>query len=231
MYDLILMRAQQTLRIAALAATIVTASADAQMPGSPVLQNAWATPGIVGAVNIAGGSDATVYAAAGAWTPVSGRFQLSGGLGYQTRTGGTSGGVYGVRVAMPFGGASSTFGFAGFAGAGGGGSAKQVDLPGAAALDSTPSTGQFPVGAAIGWRRAVGSNHGVSVYATPSYVFFTGGSKTGGLIRAAVAADVGITSSLGATGGVEFGQTRPRGFGGPSGTSYGLGVSYAFGRR
>jgi len=93
------------------------------------------------------------------------------------------------------------------------------------------STGQFPIGAAVGYRKAIGSNHGVSVYATPSYVFFTGGTKTENLFRAAIGADVGITSSFGATAGVEFGQTRPRGFGGPSGTSYGVGVSYAFGRQ
>jgi len=109
------------LRIAALLAiVVVAASADAQMPNTPVLQNAWATPGIVGAVNIAGGADATVYAAAAAWTPASGRFQVSGGGGYLTRSGYGDGGVFGVRVAVPFSGASSAFGVAAFAGAGGG---------------------------------------------------------------------------------------------------------------
>jgi hypothetical protein len=229
-------RALWALRIAALIATVVVAaSAEAQFPGTPVLQNVWATPGIVAALDIAGGSDGTVYAAAGSWTPGSGRFQLTGGLGYQTKTGnsGSSGGVYGVRVAMPFGGASSSFGFAGFAGAGGGGSQNKVteSVPGPTPPDSSISTAQFPVGAAIGWRRAIGSNHGVSVYATPAYVFFTGGSKTGGLFRTGLGADFGITSSMGATAGVDFGQSRPRGFGGPSGTTYGVGVSYAFGKR
>jgi len=218
-----------------LAVIVVAASADAQMPGAPVLQNAWATPGIVGAVNIAGGSDATVYAAAAAWSPGSGSYQLSGGGGYQTRTGYGSGGVYGFRVAVPFlGGASSAFGLAAFAGAGGGTGAthRTILIPsGAVVLDSSVSTGQFPVGAALGYRRAIGSNHGVSVYATPSYVLFSGGTESDGIFRAAIGADVGITSSIGATAGVEFGQTRPRGFGGPSGTSYGVGVSYALGRR
>src|SRR4051812_43182098 len=91
------------LRIAGLVATIAAASADAQMPGAPVLQNAWGTPGIVGALNVTGGSDGSTYAAAGSWSPGSGRFQFSGGLGVQQRAGNGSGGAYGVRVAMPFG--------------------------------------------------------------------------------------------------------------------------------
>src|SRR6185436_14423181 len=62
-------RALWVLRIAALIATVAAASADAQLPSAPVLQIVWATPGLVGAVNIAGGSDATVYAAAAGWTP------------------------------------------------------------------------------------------------------------------------------------------------------------------
>src|SRR4051812_41867342 len=108
------------LRRAAGLAAVTAASAGAQMAGAPILQNVWASPGIVGAVNVAGGGDGSVYAAAGSWTPGSGRFQLSGGVGLQTRTGAGSGAAYGARVAMPFGGASSTFGFAAFAGVGGG---------------------------------------------------------------------------------------------------------------
>jgi hypothetical protein len=206
----------------------------------PVLQNVWASPGMVGAIDIGGGSDGTTYAGAIGWTPGSGRFQFSGGLGARSRTGAGSGAVYGARVALPFGGASSTFGFAAFAGVGGGPTSSTPaggvrDANGniltPAVPDSISNTLEVPVGAAIGWRKAIGSNHGVSVYADPAYVLYSGGTKTQGLFRASVGADLGITSSLGATLGVEFGGTRPRGFGGPSGTSYGLGVSYAFGKR
>ena len=211
------------LRLAGLLAVLMAASAGAQMPGMPVLQNVWASPGLIGALDIGGGADGTTYAGAIGWTPGSGRFQFSGGLGGRSRTGAGSGTVYGARLALPFGGASSTFGFAAFAGIGGGTSAKTTD--------STASTAQIPVGAAIGWRHAIGSNHGISVYADPSYVFFTGGSGSSNLFRASIGADVGITSSLGASLGIEFGGTRARGFGGPSGTLYGLGVSYAFGKR
>ena len=223
-----------TLRIAGLIATIAAVSADAQMPGAPVLQNAWGTPGIVGAVNVTGGRDGSTYAAAGSWAPGSARFQVSGGLGYQTRTGSSSSVAYGARVAMPFGGASSSFGFAAFAGVGGGGSGTKKTAPSFPVdtlADSTVSTAQVPVGVGIGWRRAFGGARGVSVYATPSYTFYTGGSHSGGLFRTAIAADVGITQRIGATAGIEFGATRARAIGGPSGTLYGMGVSYALGRR
>lgn len=222
--------------------------AHAQMPGVPVLQNSWATPGIVAALDVGGGSDGSAYAAAGSWTPGSGRFEVSGGAGYRTRSGVSGSSVYGVRVAMPFGGASSSFGFAGFAGIGGGGAVVSHTRVSCAAnpaaigcavippadsvtIDSTSSTTEVPVGVAVGWRRSLGATHGISVYATPSYVFFTGSSKTTGLFRGAVGADFGVTSRIGVTGGIEFGASRARGLGGPSGSVYGLGVSYALGAR
>lgn len=208
-----------------------------QIPGAPVLQNVWATPGIVGALDIGTGSGGSVYAAAGSWTPGSGRFELSGGAGYQ-RMGGNAGsrGVYGVRAAIPFGGASSTFGFGAFAGIGGGpgkivSTPDTVFTPGGPlvnVIDSATSTIEIPVGVAVGWRHAIGATHGVSVYASPSYTFFSGGGGSGGLIRAAIGADFGITSKLGATVGVEFGGKREQGFGGPTGSLFGLGLSYAF---
>jgi hypothetical protein len=68
------------------------------------------------------------------------------------------------------------------------------------------------------------------LYATPSYVWTSGSGRTSGLMRTGVGADVGITNSIGITGGVEFGQTKT-GTTGPSGTVYGLGLSYVFGRR
>jgi hypothetical protein len=222
------------LRIVGLVGTIVAVSAaEAQMPGAPVLQNAWSTPGIVGALNITGGSDGSTYAAAGSWTPGSARFQFSGGLGLQQRAGSGSSVAYGARVAMPFGGASSSFGFAAFAGIGGGGSStkKATTTVVADTADSTSSTAKIPVGVGIGWRHAFGGVRGLSLYATPSYVFHTGGSSSGAVFRTAIAADFGITRQIGATAGVEFGQTRGRAAGGPSGTLYGIGVSYALGRR
>src|SRR5437588_8614124 len=101
-----------TMLIAAFAAI----SAGAQLPGAPVLQNAWASPGVVGALDFGGGADGSVVAAAAGWTPGSGRFQVSGGLGSRTLTGHGSSFAYGARVAVPiFGGGASAFGVAAFA--------------------------------------------------------------------------------------------------------------------
>lgn len=225
--------------IATIAIAAIASSADAQIPGAPVLQNAWATPGIVAALNYAGSSGENVVAAAGGWSPGSARFQVSGGVGYQTQTDFSGRAVYGARVAMPFGGKSSSFGFAGFAGVGGGPARKMkvASLTAGGTIDSImvsdtlASTTQIPLGAAIGYRRAIGSNHGISIYATPAWVIYSGGTKTDGLFRAAVGADIGITSALGATVGVDFGGTRAKELGGPSSAQYGIGVSYALGKR
>jgi hypothetical protein len=225
------------LRIAALFATIAAVSSDAQIPSSQILQNAWVTPGIIGAVNITGGSDGSLYAAAGSWAPSSAHIQLSGGIGYEARAGGHSSAAYGVRLAVPF--SSSTpgaFGFSGFVGAGGGGRSRTstvvVGASSAAVIaDSAESPGQFAAGIGAGWRHAFGATHGMSFYATPTYLYCAGGTDPGGLFRAAIAADFGISSRIGATVGFEFGGTRPRAIGGPSGTLYGAGVSYVIGRR
>jgi hypothetical protein len=226
--------------IATIAIAAVASSADAQVPGAPVLQNAWATPGIVAALNYSGSSGENVFAAAAGWSPGSARFQLSGGLGYQTQTDFSGRAVYGARIAMPFGGKSSSFGFAAFAGVGGGPARKMKvqsiiggDVIGDSitVTDTLASTTQIPLGAAVGYRRTIGSNHGISIYATPAWVIYSGGAKTDGLFRAAIGADIGITSALGATVGVDFGATRAKELGGPSSAQYGIGVSYALGKR
>jgi hypothetical protein len=206
--------------LAALGATVATA----QMPGAPVLQNAWVTPGGVGAINFASGTDGTVIAAAASWSAASGRFGLSGGVGSRHVTSIGSRTVYGVRLAIPFGGQASNLGFAVFAGAGG-------TSGGTTAGDSTQSKSAVPVGASIGWRRALGATHGLSIYASPSYVFLSGGAKSGGLVRGAAGVDVGLSKSLGLTAGADFGQTRSKVLGGPSGAIFGVGLAYAFGHR
>jgi hypothetical protein len=228
---------KSSLLLSAILTIAVAGSAIAQLPGAPVLQNAWATPGIVGAVNFGGSSDGSVIAGAAGWTPGNGRFQLSGGLGSRTLTGHGSSFAYGARVAMPlFGGGTSAIGIAAFAGIGGSAGAKKqstdtTPIGTIVTADTTASTTEIPLGAAVGWRHAIGSNHGISVFGTPSYILYSGGSKNGGLFRMAIGADVGITSAIGATVGVDFGGSRARGFGGPSSTQYGIGVSYALGRR
>jgi len=240
-------------RIVAAAAVLGVLSAnvaDAQMPGAPILQNVWATPGLVGAINVGGGGGTTVYAAALAWTPEMGRFQVIGGAGAGTGSGTGSRGAYGIRVAAPLGGTSSTVGVAIFGGVGGGPARTQttavsctVFSPGCAVIsptratsaififDSTTSTTIIPLGASIGWRNAIGSSHGISIYASPTFMYCAGGTSNASLFRMGIGIDGGLTSSLGLTGGLEFGGTRPQAIGGPSGVVYGAGISYAFGKR
>ena len=211
--------------LAVVAIVASTSLINAQMPGVPILQNAWASPGAVAAVNLVGGSEGSIYAAAASWTPSSARLQLSAGAGIRSVAGSGSSSVYGVRVAVPLSGSSASFGFGAFAGIGAGTNGSMSPV------DSSASTTMIPVGAALGWRFAIGATRGFSVYATPSYVFLTGGSKNTGLVRTALGVDFGVTKAIGITAGTEFGQNRPKADGGPSGTLYGLGLSYAIGRR
>jgi hypothetical protein len=129
---------------------------------------------------------------------------------------------------MPLGNPQANIGFAAFAGIGG---ASAVNRSADTTLSDTTTTlaSRIPVGLSVGWRHAIGSR-GFSVYASPAYVWLTGNGQSKGLLRTGIGADVGVTSSIGLTGGVEFGQTSAI-VGAPTGTVYGLGVSYAFGKR
>lgn len=208
----------------------VASAAQAQLPSAPVLQNAWAAPGIAVAADLAGGGDGTIYALAAGWTPSGGRFQLSGGLGWQVRTGAGSRAAYGARVAVPVLGRSSSFGaaaFAGFGGAGGRGTANSARTAGA---DTTGSITQIPVGVSLGWRHALSTTRGLSFYATPYYMWLGGSGQSAGLLRVAAGLDAGVTQRIGLTAGIELGASRVRPEGGPSGILYGLGATYALSR-
>lgn len=206
-----------------LIASLCSVPLAAQMPGAPVLQNAWAAPGIVIAGNIAGGSGSNVYAGAVGWAPSSGRFQVSGGAGVQSRSGAGSRTVYGARVALPLKQfMSGKVGIAGFAGIGGG-SAKTGD--------TTSSTSVIPAGVAIGYRQAIGtSGRGFSAYVDPSYQHHTGSKGSKGYIRVAGGLDAGISSRFGLTVGFESGAKANPGTVGPGGGLYGVGISMKLGR-
>ena len=205
------------------AGSCIAIAARGQMPGTPTLQNAFANPGITAALDVAGLGGASSYAAAGAWAPGSARFQLSAGVGIQTRSGASSRTVYGARVNFPILGAASSFGVSAFAGYGG------VSGP----TDSSVTKSLIPVGATASYRLAVGTSHGVSIYGSPMYelVGRGGGAKGVGTFRGALGLDIGITQAIGATLGVELGKSEPAGTGKPSGTAFGAAVSYALGAR
>jgi hypothetical protein len=193
----------------------------AQMPGTPVLQNAFANTGITAAVNAASLGGASSYAIAGAWAPAA-RFQFSGGVGIQTRSGSSSHTLYGARLNVPLVGESANFGVSVFAGYGG--------LSGGT-VDSSIAKSVVPLGATVGYRLALGTGRGVSIYGSPIYERVSRGGGASGVtvFRGAVGLDVGITPSIGGTLGVELGQNQPDGSGKPSGTAFGFAVSYAFG--
>jgi hypothetical protein len=199
---------------------LTAAIARAQMPGVPVLQNAFTNPGVTLAVNAGTSTDAKAYAGAAAWAPSSGRFQLSlGAGGFDPKTG-KMGIAYGVRAAVPltFLPRSESYGISLFAGFGG-------------ASPDTLTLNQVPVGLGIGYRRALGATRGISLYATPTYLFARqsgGGTSTRkNLLRASVGLDVTLISSLGLTLGYELGAEAKAGEAGPSAPIFGLGLSYA----
>ena len=214
-----------TINVAAalvLATIGLSRSARAQIPGTPLLQNAFANPGITAAVNISSLGGASSYGAAGAWAPASARFQFSGGVGAQTRTSSPTRTIYGFRVNIPVLGATSSFGlslFAGYGGLSGGG------------IDSSTARALFPAGATFGYRTAFGGSHGFSIYGSPIYeaVERGGGAGTSSVFRGAVGMDFGITSSIGATLGLEFGSNQSVESGKPSGTAFGAALSYVIG--
>jgi hypothetical protein len=195
---------------------------NAQMPGVPVLQNAFANAGFTGALNLASAGGSSSYGAAGAWSPASARFQFSAGAAVQVRSENT-GALYGVRVNVPvatFGGGS--IGVSAFGGIGG--------APGAGD-DSTKARSMAPIGVTVGYRRTTGTR-GISLYGSPMYqIIGRGGGEWTGAFRGSVGLDIGFTRAIGVSLGVELGGKSAAGSAKPSGTSFGLAVSYALGRK
>lgn len=210
------MPARLTLALALLA----PAALHAQLPGAPVLQNAFANPGITVAGNYASGDAAELVAAALAWAPGTGRFQFSAGVGRLSVEEGDALTVYGARLGVPlFSFLDGRAGVAPFVGLGSG------------ARDSVRIT-QVPAGLGAGYRMALGSTRALSFYATATYLWArttVGDEKqSDGLVRAALAADVTVVRNLGLTLGYETGGEAGAGESGPSSALFGVGLSWAF---
>jgi hypothetical protein len=219
---------------AAVVATAALAAppAGAQMPGVPVLQNGFVRPGAAAALNYGTAEGADVLALAGAWTPASGRFQLSLGLGLLSPEVGDRGTTTGVRAAVPIGTPwtgrpSSAFGLAVFAGVGGTRITAGGDAQGIV---------QVPAGIGVGYRRRIGETRALALFLTPSYTWTrrTGADAADGLgdesnlFRTAIGGDLVVTDRIGVTAGYEFGATAGSGAPGATGGIFGLGVSYIF---
>jgi hypothetical protein len=200
----------------------------AQMPGVPVLQNAWANPGATAALDFGSTSGINAYAFAAAWAPRSARFQLSGGLGLldvdaadpASGNGKARWTAFGTRVGIPI--RSFAKGAVGVAAFGGIGGARHDSL----------SIVHVPIGLGIGVRRAFGEVRGVSAYVTPFFVWTResisgAGADRTTAVQASVGVDAALARSIGVTLGLQFGGKTSDIVGG-SGTIFGAGLSYAF---
>lgn len=210
---------------ALLAATLGgAATCLAQMPATPVLQNAWANAGITIAADYGKAQNASAFAGALAWAPTQSRFQLSAGAGVVRADSGGSQGAYGGRLSIPLVGfASGSLGTAIFGGVG-------------VTSKSGVTRSSFPVGLAVGYRHALGTTRGISAYVAPFYTIarIKGDSlskSTGGAVRASLGLDVTVAPQIGITVGYETGADAKAGTPGPRGGVFGIGVSYALHRQ
>lgn len=229
-----LMRPVRAAAAAALALAAGAAALPAQLPELPVLQNGFTRPGTAAAVNYGAGDETSTIALAGAWTPSSGRFQVSGGVGLLEPPGdaasrGSAGARVALRVPTPWTREpTSAFGITAFGGVGG-------------AWRNEESLLHFPFGVGLGYRRAVGESRALALYATPFYTLVRRTREDGtdeepvddaqnesNLFRASVGVDFTLTRAIGVTAGYEFGSNAETGRPGPTGGIFGVGLSYAF---
>jgi hypothetical protein len=213
------------LRVICVAAALCAGwnSATAQLPGVPVLQNAFANPGITIAVNYGHSDDSKAYAGAVAWAPTNTRFQVTGGFGSVDAAGADRSSAWGARASVPITQTmmSGKLGIGVFAGVGG---ASQDDV----------SLLHVPAGASISFRMRLGERRGISFYAAPFYSWTRASlddqSESNGLLRASFGVDVAVVPALGITLGYELGQTADADEPGTTGGMFGVGISYALRR-
>ena len=210
----------RTLRpLVAAAALAAVPAAQAQMPGQPVLQNAFTNPGWSFGVNYGDSDEALGYGGAVAWGNGSGKFGVSLGGGLWDPEVGENVFAWGARgMWSPLRFSRERLGGALFAGIGG---ARQGEL----------DLIEAPIGASVGYRAALGRTRGISVYVAPFFRLSRadlggGEGETSLLFRGSVGVDVALMERLGATLGYEFGATRKEGEPGPAGGIFGLGISY-----
>jgi hypothetical protein len=200
------------------------ASVQAQVPGLPVLQNAFSNPGIALGANFGSGGGQSYMGLAAAWGLGNGRMQVSAGAGAQ-RANESSRGAYGARAALNvWNSRAGSLGVGAFGGIGGGPRTRNDGVV------TNPAVLTIPVGLTAGYRRPLGTTRGFSVYASPMYrwtrVTNDDVSANDGVFRFAVGLDVGITRALGATVGTEFGTGSSDGA-----SNLGVAVSWVPGAR
>jgi hypothetical protein len=206
-----------------LALVLGASSAGGQLPGVPVLQNAFANPGLTIGINYGKGDESKAYAGALAWAPASARFQVTGGFGAFEPDGADRASAWGARASVPITQSmmAGKLGIGAFAGVGG-------------ASQNGVSLLQVPAGASVSWRTRLGERRGISFYAAPFYswtrVKADEESVSNGLLRASLGVDVAVVPSLGITLGYELGQKAGEDEPGATGGTFGVGISYALRR-
>jgi hypothetical protein len=206
-------------------ATFCARGLAAQLPGVPVLQNAFANPGLTVAVNYGHSDDSKAYAGAIAWAPTSTRFQITAGFGAVDPDLGDRTAAWGARAAVPITQTmmEGKLGIGAFAGVGG-------------ASQEGVSLLHVPAGASVSFRTRMGERRGISFYAAPFYSWTRASidneSDSKGLLRVSVGVDIAVVPSLGITVGYELGQTADDEAGEPGATggTFGVGLSYALRR-
>jgi hypothetical protein len=185
-------------------ALVALSGVSAQIPGAPVLQNAFANPGLAVAANFGGGGGQSLFALAAGWGLGSGRFLLSGAAGAQ-RSNEATRGAYGARASMTaWTSAGGGLGAAVFAGVGG--APRTRNETGM----TNPAVFAIPAGITAGYRRNMGTNKGISAYVSPMYRWARistddAGTASEGNFRVAVGLDFSFNPSLGVTAGAEMG--------------------------
>jgi hypothetical protein len=196
----------------------------AQMPGLPVLQSAFPNRGVTAGVNYGSSSGERAYGAAAAFATSGSRLAASLGLGVldPSDAGVPSRSSAGLRIAVTgprF--LDRTVGVAAFAGFGG--SPRKKTQPGVT---------NIPAGVSVAWRHAIGESRGIAVYAAPFYSWtrssLDGKSASQGLFRVSAGLDVAVAQRIGVTVGTETGSKAGAGEPGPTSSSFGVGLAYAF---
>jgi hypothetical protein len=207
---------------AAAVATAIALPARAQMPGLPVLQNAFANRGITAGAVYGHVDEANTIGAAATWAPGPGWFQATGGAGALSAAG-EVGFTGGGRLSVSLGRfvrflRRESIGVTAFAGVGG-------------ARQSGVTSVAYPFGIGVGYRRMLGSRV-VSVYGAPFYARYAlsgvdPAPDGTNLIRGSVGIDVALVRTVGLTVGLETGAKAGEGEPGPRGSVFGVGLSYA----
>lgn len=198
-----------------------------QAPGIPVLQNAFANPGLAVAANFGGGGGESFLGAAAGWGLGGGRLQLSGAAG-ASRVNGAVRGAYGGRLAASVW--TSSGGSLGVGAFGGLGGAPRTRTAGTI---TNPALAILPVGVTVGYRRPMGNSRGISAYASPFYRWVRATSDTvssSGAMRVSLGVDFAFSPAFGATIGAELGQSAGGARRSGSGT-FGGAISFVPGRR